>query len=327
VRDHFSSGAPAQPSRREVVRAAGFGALAAAGVLSRPARAGVPGDQRSFRIAHLTDMHVQPELRADEGMAACLRHVNALAHRPDLIITGGDQVMDTFDQGFDRSKVLWDLWARQLKEHNAIPAQHVLGNHDIWGWNKKKSKCTGEEKGYGKAWACEQFGRDRTYTSFDAGAWRVVLLDSVQPKGDGYVGRLDDEQFEWLEQELNAGGSPVAVFSHIPIFSVCVYNDGAKKKDAPDDWFVSGGLMHADANRIRRLFLQHPRVKLCVSGHIHQLDRVEFTGVTYICDGAVSGRWWKGRQAECDEGYGVIDLRPDGTFAHEYVKYGWKAPS
>ena len=83
--------------------------------------------------------------------------------------------------------------------------------------------------------------------------------------------------------------------------------------------------MHSDAGRLRRLFLNHPRVKVCVSGHIHQVDRVKFTGVTYICDGAVSARWWKGRNAECDEGYGVIDLNPDGTFAHEYVTYGWKA--
>jgi len=312
-------------SRRDMFKLAGVGALAAAGTPAL-ARVGSPTRAQGFRIAHLTDIHVQPERRADAGMAACLRHVNTAPRTPDLIITGGDQVMDTFDQGFDRSKALWDLWGKTLRDHNSLPVKHVLGNHDIWGWNKAKSKCTGDEKGYGKAWACEQFGRDKSYTSLDAGGWRIILLDSVQPKGSGYVGRLDDEQFAWLAAELAAAGAtPVAIFSHIPIFSVCVYNDGAKKKDTPDDWFVSGGLMHSDANKIRKLFLKHPNVKLCVSGHIHQVDRVEFTGVTYICDGAVSGSWWKGRNAECDEGYGLIDLHPDGTFTHEYVRYGWKA--
>jgi 3',5'-cyclic AMP phosphodiesterase CpdA len=259
-------------------------------------------------------------------MSACLRHVNGLADKPDLIVTGGDQVMDTFDQGSARTETLWELWRSCLKSENSLPVEHVLGNHDIWGWNRKKSKLSGDEARYGKARALEEFGRERAYTSFDRGGWHIVLLDSVQPKGDGYVARLDDEQCAWLEQDLaGAGGKPVAVFSHIPIFAVCVYNDGAKKKEDPDNWNVSGGLMHSDALRIGKLFQKHANVKLCVSGHIHQRDRVEFNGVTYVCDGAVSGRWWKGRNAECDEGYGVFDLNADGTCEHSYQTYGWKA--
>jgi 3',5'-cyclic AMP phosphodiesterase CpdA len=288
--------------------------------------AGVGGKaKRGVRIAHLTDIHVQPELRGGEGMSACLRHVNGLADKPDLIVTGGDQVFDSFDQGFERTQKLWEMWRSCFKNDNGVPAQHVLGNHDIWGWNKKKSKCTGEEAKYGKILACEMFERDRSYTSFDQGGWHIVLLDSVQPKGDGYLGKLDDEQYSWLEQDLKANSAPVVVFSHIPIFAACVFNDGAKKKDDPDNWQVSGGLMHSDALKIRKLFQKHANVKLCVSGHIHQRDRVEFNDVTYICDGAVSGRWWKGRNEGCDEGYGLIDLYSDGTFRHNYQTYGWKA--
>ena len=75
-------------------------------------------------------------------------------------------------------------------------------------------------------------------------------------------------------------------------------------------------------------------VKLCLSGHVHLNDRVEMgvpgapadgAKVTYICDGAVCGSWWDGRKAQCDEGYGVVDLYDDGTFEHRYVAYGWKA--
>jgi hypothetical protein len=54
---------------------------------------------------------------------------------------------------------------------------------------------------------------------------------------------------------------------------------------------------------------------------------VDFDGVTYICDGAVSGAWWKGPEDNCPEGYGVIDLHPNGTWSHEYKTYGWKADS
>jgi 3',5'-cyclic-AMP phosphodiesterase len=45
--------------------------------------------KRVLRIAHLTDVHVQPEKRAGEGLAACLNHVQQLPDKPDLILTGG----------------------------------------------------------------------------------------------------------------------------------------------------------------------------------------------------------------------------------------------
>src|SRR5688572_10253734 len=128
-------------SRREALKIAG---MSAAGLMVAPALAHaglshagqvqpIPrSPARALRIAHLTDIHVQPELRAGEGMSACLRHVNAMADKPNLIITGGDQVMDTFDQGHDRSKTLWELWKSCLKNDNGVPIEHVLGNHDIW---------------------------------------------------------------------------------------------------------------------------------------------------------------------------------------------------
>jgi 3',5'-cyclic-AMP phosphodiesterase len=200
-----------------------------------------------------------------------------------------------------------------------------VGNHDIWGWNKAKSMATGEEGAYGKAWACEMFAREKPYTSLDQGGWHIIILDSVQPDGDGYIGKLDDEQFAWLEQDLAAvdPATPVMVVSHIPIFTICVYNMG--KREDGKNWNVPGSLMHIDAHRIRKLFLKHKNVKLCLSGHIHERDRIEFGGVTYICDGAVSGAWWKGRYQTCDEGYALLDLYPDGTFTHQYQTYGWVA--
>src|SRR5207248_8108539 len=135
--------------------------------------------------------------------------------------------MDSFETEHDRVKTLWDLWRSCLKSDNSIPVDHTLGNHDIWGWNKKKSKTEGGEKGYGKAWACEMFAREKTYKSMDKNGWHIIILDSIQPQGDdGYIGKLDDEQFAWLEADLKAtpSATPILVFSHIPIFSVCVYN-------------------------------------------------------------------------------------------------------
>ena len=47
--------------------------------------------------------------------------------------------------------------------------------------------------------------------------------------------------------------------------------------------------------------------------------------MAFICDGAVCGNWWKGVYHHCPEGYGILDLHPDGRFEHQYVTYGWNA--
>ncbi len=79
--------------------------------------------------------------------------------------------------------------------------------------------------------------------------------------------------------------------------------------------------MHLDAAAITDLFADNPNVKLCLSGHIHLRDVVQYNGVTYICNGAVSGNWWKGSYKQTQPGFGVIDLFEDGTFSHQYLPY------
>ena len=85
--------------------------------------------------------------------------------------------------------------------------------------------------------------------------------------------------------------------------------------------------MFVGAPTLTKLFAKHG-VKLALSGHLHEIDRIEFGSVTFICDGAVSGGWWHGPNVdnvvETQEGFGIIDIRPDGTFDHRYFDYGWK---
>ena len=74
-----------------------------------------PARKPSLRVAHLTDIHVQPEKRAAEGLASCLHHVQQLSAKPDLILTGGDSIMDSFDADDARTSLQWDIWQRVLK--------------------------------------------------------------------------------------------------------------------------------------------------------------------------------------------------------------------
>lgn len=283
--------------------------------------------KRALRVVHMTDMHIQPELAANEGVAACLKHIAAMKEGPDLILTGGDTIMDGFAEEHAKTKALWDLWNATVKDAHKAPMLSALGNHDIWGWHKAKSKTKGDEKGWGKAWACEQFQRDKPYTSKDQAGWHFVVLDSIrQDPNDpnGYEAFLDEEQFAWLEADLKAAaGTPTVVLTHAPILSVTPLDGLKTNKDG--DRVIAGGKMHTDFPKLSTLFGKNPQVKACVSGHIHLVDRVEFNGVKYFCNGAVSGAWWKGDHKTCKPGYAVLDLMDDGTLTNEYVPFGWTA--
>jgi len=318
-------------SRRDMLAASGLAAVGAAAGLVLPSRAlAAPapsriGRKRSIRLAHMTDIHVQPEKRAGDGLTSCLHHVQSQKDKPDLILTGGDSIMDCMDATIDRTKQQWDLWHKVFKGENTIPVESCLGNHDVFGWNKTKSKTTGTEPLWGKRMAEEMLRMSKRYRSFDKAGWHFIVLDSVFPAGEGYTARLDDEQMEWLKGDLAAtpATTPVLVLSHIPIVAACVYFFGTQFKGG--EWKVPGSWMHEDARQIVDLFLKHRNVKVCLSGHIHLIDRVDFQGVSYLCDGAVSANWWKGKHQECNEGYGLINLYDDGSFDHEYMAYGWKA--
>lgn len=325
-----------QFSRRDFLRS---GAAVAAGALLGGSTFGIwsgssrlvaattaSGRRRALRLAHVTDIHVQPELGAGEGLAACLHHIQSQKDKPELILNGGDAVMDSLAQTQDRTKLQWKLWQDVWKKECNLPLESCIGNHDIWGWAKKESGATGNEVNYGKAWAMEALGLEKPYRSFDRGGWHFVVLDSVQQgKTRLYDGRLDGEQFDWLKEDLERVDSktPVCILTHIPIMCAAIVFFSRDRNDG-ENYRVAGSNILMDALELSKLFIKHPNVKLCLSGHIHQTDRIDYNGVTYLCNGAVCGSWWRGKQQQCDNGYALIDLYDDGTFDHQYVNYGWK---
>lgn len=318
---------------RRSVLGAGLTAVVAGGASAGRAAENTHA-RKPLRIAHLTDIHVQPEREAARGLAACFAHVQAPVDAlpggpPDLVITGGDTVMDAMDADEARTRLQWDLWRKVRADHCSLEVKSVIGNHDVWGWGKSKAKTTGDEPLYGKRYACEQFGRALPYESFDKGGWHIVLLDSTFPHEESYVGRLDDAQFDWLARDLAAvpATTPVLVVSHIPILSVYPLATGAAnvEKNGRPGFQVSGQLLHTDHARLQALFAKHRNVKACLSGHLHVVERVEHAGVLYLCNGAVSSGWWRGLHRGTDFGYAAVDLFADGTVEARYVPYGWTA--
>lgn len=328
-------GAPAHTpatSRRDLLLAGA--SLGAAALLPR-ANAAAPqlSAKRALRFAHPTDIHVQPELRGGEGMASCFRHMMALDQPPELIITGGDLPMDSGSTPEPKARIEWNLFKQVLSETvpSSVPIQHTLGNHDIFGRDKKACEATGSEPYYGRKWFLENFGYERTYRSFDKAGWHFVILDSIDllPDGDEFVCRISGEQLDWFRSDLanTPATTSTVIITHAPIISVANYFDKDDSEWAAQspELSVSSKRMHVDCRELDALFQKHKNVKLCLSGHLHLLDTCEYNGVTHICDGAVCGAKWKGPKRQTPEGYGLIDLFEDGTFRHQYMTYGWQA--
>jgi 3',5'-cyclic-AMP phosphodiesterase len=281
-----------------------------------------PTRKRSLRLAHLTDTHITTDKNGHRGFAATLKQVHQMTDKPELILFGGDNIMDSFAQTRETTAAYWQLWRDTLAEHCTIETKSCIGNHDVWGWAKSKSHAQGDEVLYGKAWAVEALRLTKPYYSFDQAGWHFIVLDSTHPHAtnrEAYEARLDAAQYDWLVADLAAtpATTPVLVLSHIPILSASAYLDGENEKNGRD-WNVPGSWMHLDARKIIHLFHKHRNVKLCLSGHIHLYDRVDYNGVTYLCNGAVSGNWWKGIYHQTPPGYGIVDLFDDGSFASSF---------
>lgn len=281
-----------------------------------PVQAVVRDKTAVLRVAHLTDVHLKDKFDAPARFAKCLHHVQKQAN-VNLILNGGDVVFDMNKENITTINAQWNLWHSTIKSDCSLPVHYILGNHDIW-WNENDK----EQALYGKKYALDQLKLTSSYNSFIKNGWKFILLDSVHLDIDNtwYIGKLGDEQFTWLENELKTTpvDMPVCVLSHIPILTATLMIDD---QTAVNKWEVLGGDMHTDVSKIVGLFYRHPNVKLCLSGHIHMRDKVVYNNVTYICNGAVSGAWWEGNKHETAPGYGLIDFYADGTFDEQYVNY------
>lgn len=321
---------PQNPSRREFLKttlAAGAasllpGASTAEGGCAT-SRSSAP---QAFRFVHLTDIHVQLERDAHKGMARALEAAEALKPRPDFILTGGDLIMDALEHDAAHGRRLFELYNKVIADHTSLPVHNTIGNHDVLGWSPK-SGLSPRVAGYGKALAKDMLRLRETYHAFEHRGWRFFCLDNIQP-GDGerypYNGYLDGPQMDWLKQELERAdaSTPIVMCEHIPLVTATGFGHENLVKER--EWRFPSALICTDAAR-RVPLLRTRNVRLCLSGHIHERDRIELGGVTFVNDGAVCGNWWKGAYRGVPEGFGVIDCRGDGGFEYGYHAYGWKA--
>ena len=295
------------------------GAIAAGAALTAPLPALAGGTR--FRFVHFTDLHIQPELGASEGVGLAVKKLLALRPRPDFVITGGDHVMDWLKVSRERADIQFKLFEEAMKPLE-MPIFSAVGNHDIYGWSKD-SPATAGDPGYGKQMFAERIARGPTHRSWNHKGWHFAILDSLAPTpGKGWRGLIDDAQLQWLKTDLEKVGTktPIVLITHIPLMTLFMQYTKGSTEAATDSYVVVNG------KEVRDLFAPY-NVKAVLQGHTHVVEDCLYTGTHYITSGAICGEWWKGpRLGVHPEGFAVYDVAGD-RFDWQYVPYGWKARS
>lgn len=298
-------------NRRDIIK--GSGLLAAASLLSPALKAAAaPTAKRKpiLTVAHITDVHIAGGDNAPERFIKCLAAVKKQG--VDFILNGGDSIMDASYDNVKREQVteLWSIWDRCIETAKPYAVYSCLGNHDMW-WKAPSE----QDEMYGKPYVVKRLKIPARYYSFTKKGWHFVILDGNNDKIS-----LDEEQFKWLENDLQqlAPGTPTLVMSHYPILGVT-------------PTLVGGG--HSDHVKLKNLFYKHKdKVKICLSGHNHLADNALYNGIHYCCNGSMSGFWWgagdkdsagKGYYFETPPGYAILRLYEDGQVENEYIAHGY----
>lgn len=314
---------PAWTRRQFVRNLAGLGALSLSGLdLLGQAPSSKP---QAFRFAFLTDLHLLKDgaLRSAEGIAACLSAMEKIEPRPDFILVGGDLVNNARGLLVPEAERQLDLFLRIWNDHTALPAHWVFGNHDLVGTSNSQAVAT--DPHYGKGLFHDRLGlKDLSYT-FDWKGWHFVILDDVEALPNrSYIGRVPENELSFLRTQIDVpAGPPTIVSTHIPFSSLMalgmLFAQAAGRDVNPDRVITC-----SNADAVMKILPGH-QVKAVLCGHIHHYEQTSVNGVRYINSGAVCGNYWRGPMLDCKEGFGVVDVGPDGSVAFDYRDYGWTA--
>lgn len=307
--------------RRKFIASTSLFAIGGSLISSAEIIAAPSSKKESFQVAFLSDIHVKPTPAAEAGMRKAFQHVNNLKEKPDFIINGGDAIMDALAADKDKTKAQWDVWNRVLSAENHLPIYHVIGNHDAWGWQLKDESIKTDPL-YDKGWVLKQHKMPGRFYAFVQKNWKFIVLDSAHENNGGYISKIDESQYTWLEQELKntSSGQNICIVSHIPIVSFCaaMFTD---ENQANGDWRISRALLHTDSRKLTGLFSNYKNIRCCLSGHIHLQDAVEYKGIQYYCNGAVSGNWWGGAFKGFEPAYAIFTFNQDGEVKREMIEY------
>jgi 3',5'-cyclic-AMP phosphodiesterase len=309
--------------RRSLITAAGL----ATGVSAATISSEHTPSSESLRLVFATDIHLMQNdaLRSEEGLAAAVEAINVLQPRPDLIVCGGDLTDPSPNLNYPAANKLLNRFLGIWTRLQPIETHYVFGNHDLVG--TKNPLVSRYDSRFGKGLFEKRLGLPRLYYSFEKQGWRFIILDDVCLNPDGnYYAEYKADQLDFLQSELKAHKEkPTVIVNHIPTFSVFGKLVGFARFVATDFRRRPSLVSRNGKNLVNVIRNSGANVMLVLAGHLHHQERLDLDGVSYLNGGAICGNWWKGPMMGCPEGFNVIDLRADGSFAIAYKTYGWRA--
>lgn len=275
-------------------------------------------DTSTFSFIFMTDIHIMPRQKADEGFRKAINLANSM--NPDFVLTGGDLIMDALGQPFEIADSLYRLYKATSAGIKA-PVYNTIGNHEYFGVYKESLVSTSHPD-YGSKMFERYFGK--TYYSFNHKGWHFIVLNSVGITSTRrYVGKIDDQQMEWIKQDLASvsPNTPIVISSHIPLISLYTYVFEGNMATNDSATVVSNG------RDVLNLFANH-NLKLILQGHQHFLEDITYQlnnkTIRFITAGAVCASWWSGTEKGLEEGFLKINI-DKSEISTKYIDYKWDA--
>ncbi len=193
-------------------------AWAGTGVVWTIAAGGIPTSRVFGQTSHhkvskgdlhflqISDSHIGFNKPANPDVSGTLQatidKINSLPDAPEFMIHTGDLTHSSKAEEFDTVAQL--LKSAHTKEIFYVPGEHDTNIDDGKQYLERYGKGT-----KGKGW----------YSFNHKGVHFVGLNNVVQVEG---MGKLGDEQLEWLEGDLKGvtSSTPVVLFAHIPLWTV-----------------------------------------------------------------------------------------------------------
>jgi 3',5'-cyclic AMP phosphodiesterase CpdA len=155
----------------------------------------------------ISDSHVGFDKPANPNAIGTLHEaiskIKALPAKPSFMIHTGDITHLSRPAEFDNANAA--ISEAELDVH------YVPGEHDVIDEDVKlyRERCAKNAKGSG-------------WYSFDANGVHFIGLVNVMNLEAGKLGRLGDEQLDWLEDDVagRTASTPIVVFAHIPLWTV-----------------------------------------------------------------------------------------------------------
>ncbi len=243
-----------------------------------------------FSDKKFKDSHFGNETNIDpiEFTKMIMQETKAL--RPAFVVIVGDLMAASGSQDTSEASPVFSTFNNTIQPLilAGIPVYEAVGNDDVVG--VKNRSVNTNETGYGKALFLKTFALSSTYYSFDQGGYHFVILDpnNIDNKwnmtGKGLDFAINDTQLLWLTEDLSKTNSPVIVFIHEPFQNL---------------------KNHINVSKI----LKTKDTEMIFSGHWHQNELLNASGIPEQTNGAVCADWWQGPHTDgSPEGYRVVVL-------------------